>query len=93
MGHYDSSRPGYCPRCGAAPGNMRVDGTCEFCATLETQGVTPDVLARRRMTVVQATELAIKHAKTYPQSYVAGENFIPHEWVVRAILEAANGVQ
>lgn len=31
MGHYDSSRPGYCAACGAAPGNHRADGTCEFC--------------------------------------------------------------
>ena len=31
MGHYDSSRPGYCAGCGAAPGNMRDDGSCPFC--------------------------------------------------------------
>lgn len=31
MGHYDECRPGYCAACGAAPGNMRSDGTCEFC--------------------------------------------------------------
>lgn len=30
MSHYDSSRPGYCPSCGAAPGNF-VKGKCEFC--------------------------------------------------------------
>lgn len=30
MGHYDSSRPGYCPGCGAAPGNM-TNGKCMFC--------------------------------------------------------------
>lgn len=33
MGHYDSSRPGYCAGCGAAPGNMLVDGTCPFCSS------------------------------------------------------------
>ena len=32
MGHYDSSRPGYCGGCGAAPGNMNPDGSCPFCA-------------------------------------------------------------
>jgi len=32
MGHYDSSRPGYCAGCGAAPGNMNADGSCPFCA-------------------------------------------------------------
>lgn len=31
MGHYDSSRPGYCAGCGAAPGNLRADGSCPFC--------------------------------------------------------------
>ena len=31
MGHYDNCRDGYCPKCGAAPGNMRSDGSCEFC--------------------------------------------------------------
>jgi hypothetical protein len=31
MGHYDSSRPGYCAGCGAAPGNMSADGSCPFC--------------------------------------------------------------
>lgn len=31
MGHYDSSREGYCAGCGAAPGNM-VNGECPFCA-------------------------------------------------------------
>lgn len=31
MGHYDDSRPGYCAKCGAGPGNMRADGTCPFC--------------------------------------------------------------
>lgn len=31
MGHYDSSRPGYCGACGAAPGNMRKDGSCKLC--------------------------------------------------------------
>lgn len=30
MGHYDSSRDGYCGKCGAAPGNM-IKGLCEFC--------------------------------------------------------------
>jgi hypothetical protein len=32
MGHYDECRPGYCPACGAAPGNMK-NGRCEFCST------------------------------------------------------------
>lgn len=32
MGHYDECRPGYCPACGAAPGNMK-DGRCTFCVT------------------------------------------------------------
>lgn len=32
MGHYDNCRPGYCPSCGAAPGNMK-NGVCEFCST------------------------------------------------------------
>jgi hypothetical protein len=30
MGHYDNCRDGYCPSCGAAPGNI-VNGRCEFC--------------------------------------------------------------
>lgn len=30
MGHYDSCREGYCPSCGAAPGNI-FGGLCEFC--------------------------------------------------------------
>ena len=30
MGHYDSCRPGYCPRCGAGPGNIS-DGICDIC--------------------------------------------------------------
>lgn len=30
MGHYDNCREGYCPSCGAAPGNI-VNGVCKFC--------------------------------------------------------------
>ena len=30
MGHYDECREGYCPSCGAAPGNI-FGGLCEFC--------------------------------------------------------------
>lgn len=35
MGHYDNCRPGYCGKCGAGPGNMRVDGSCPFCTPNE----------------------------------------------------------
>lgn len=31
MGHYDNCREGYCGVCGAAPGNLRKDGSCPFC--------------------------------------------------------------
>lgn len=32
MGHYDNCRPGYCPSCGAAPGNLASNGgVCPFC--------------------------------------------------------------
>ena len=37
----------------------------------------------------QAINLAIKYANTYPESYVTGENFMPHEWVIEAIIEAS----
>lgn len=30
MGHYDECREGYCPSCGAAPGNLK-NGVCPFC--------------------------------------------------------------
>jgi hypothetical protein len=30
MGHYDNCRDGYCPKCGAAPGNI-INGYCMFC--------------------------------------------------------------
>lgn len=30
MGHYDECRDGYCPSCGASPGNI-INGKCEFC--------------------------------------------------------------
>jgi hypothetical protein len=32
MGHYDECRPGYCPSCGAGPGNLASNGgVCPFC--------------------------------------------------------------
>src|SRR5688572_8187141 len=45
MGHYDSCRPGYCPSCGAAPGNM-VNGVCEFCGTEPNPPERPSVKGR-----------------------------------------------
>lgn len=39
----------------------------------------------------QAIELAVKYANKYPESYVTGENFVPHEWVIEAIIEASKG--
>jgi hypothetical protein len=36
MGHYDNCRDGYCPKCGAAPGNL-VKGVCPFCNPPATQ--------------------------------------------------------
>lgn len=39
----------------------------------------------------QAIELAVKCANKYPESYVTGENFVPHEWVIEAIIEASKG--
>ena len=38
----------------------------------------------------EAIEIARKCAKAKPQSYYA-EPFQPHEWVIDAIMEAANG--
>ena len=39
----------------------------------------------------QAIELAVKCANEYPESYVTGENFVPHKWVIEAIIEASRG--
>ena len=51
MGHYDSSqgRAGYCGKCGAGPGNMRVDGSCPFCVTERNVG-TP---ANRKLSLAE----------------------------------------
>lgn len=47
MGHYDS-RPGYCPNCGAAPGNI-YDGQCQLCHKFiqprETRFLAPRIVA------------------------------------------------
>jgi hypothetical protein len=40
MGHYDDSRPGYCARCGAAPGNIK-NGRCAFCVFPEPKRSPP----------------------------------------------------
>lgn len=32
MGHYDTCRPGYCGKCGQAPGGI-VNGICQSCGT------------------------------------------------------------
>lgn len=187
MGHYDNCREGYCPTCGAAPGNLKND-VCPFCelkakvvvnaegfggyssaekqamakglsesveqtkqhiknwldkkpdelkskpatiaagqdkvvichqcgsaAIMESaefgehfnrwqctkcglEGVAPPVahvplktavsVKRSGLTVAQATALACKYAAQYPQPYI-DEHFIPHEWVIRAIIEAS----
>lgn len=52
MGHYDNCRDGYCPKCGAAPGNMK-NGVCEFCA--------PATPARKGTTKEKAPMPAAKH--------------------------------
>jgi hypothetical protein len=47
-----------------------------------------------RLTREQAVELARNYAYAKPQSYVTGfkrEEWMPHEWVIDAILAAANG--
>jgi hypothetical protein len=44
------------------------------------------------MTRDQAIELARHHAKALPQSYYA-EPFMPHEWVIQALLDAPNEAQ
>lgn len=36
MSHYDNCRPGYCPKCGAAPGNIK-KGVCEICHPSKTK--------------------------------------------------------
>lgn len=44
------------------------------------------------MTREEAMALATKHARLEGRTYVTDEEaFIPHTWVVNAILEAANG--
>jgi hypothetical protein len=40
------------------------------------------------MTRDQAEDLAVAYAKASPHSYTQVENFVPHDWVVDAILEA-----
>lgn len=54
MGHYDSSRDGYCGKCGAAPGNM-VDGACPFChpPKSDTRSAVEAVLTRARVAAEQ----------------------------------------
>lgn len=39
MGHYDNCREGYCPKCGAAPGNIK-KGVCEICHPSRTKKLT-----------------------------------------------------
>ncbi len=41
MGHYDSSRPGYCAACGAGPGDFE-NGECVFCKRPGTQNPKDD---------------------------------------------------
>jgi hypothetical protein len=41
-----------------------------------------------KMTRNEAVKLAIHYAKRFPEKYVV-ENFVPHEWVVQAVLAAA----
>lgn len=48
MGHYDNCRPGYCGKCGAAPGNMRSDGTCSFCMPSVFERIQPALEAQRQ---------------------------------------------
>jgi general stress protein YciG len=49
MGHYDNCRPGYCGSCGAAPENIRADGSCEICdPRLKTKGFASMDPQRRR---------------------------------------------
>lgn len=51
------------------------------------------------MTREEAIALAKRCAVAQPHSYMGAtiedciENFMPHEWVIEAILQAANGVQ
>lgn len=110
MGHYDSSRPGYCGACGAAPGNI-VDGVCNICHP-ETKpdtrlrvnpaavwpfptdskprktGKSPLLAAPygnyKKMTRGQAIDLIDKHC---PDGSIP---ITQAEWVIAAILEAAN---
>lgn len=55
MGHYDNCRDGYCPKCGAAPGNLE-DGVCPFC--------TPKTKATASVDAV-VTNARIAAAQTY----------------------------
>lgn len=42
------------------------------------------------MTREEAIELAHKALCRFPQPYYTGTDFVPHEWVIMAIIEAAN---
>lgn len=48
------------------------------------------IVERKPMKRSQAISIAKKHAKNSSEPYTKEEKFQPHDWVVRAILEAAN---
>lgn len=66
MGHYDNCRDGYCPKCGAAPGNIK-NGVCEIC---HPKG--------QKYTLVQRGDFVL-HLKTGGRYYVSGLTTLKHE--------------
>jgi len=61
MGHYDECRVGYCPGCGAGPGNFK-NGKCEFCdKTKPTKESLPAL--NNQKTLTEQIEAAESHLK------------------------------
>jgi hypothetical protein len=46
---------------------------------------------RVKMSHAEAVDIAVAHARQSDRVYTDTDNFVPHDWVVSAILEAANG--
>lgn len=47
MGHYDTCRPGYCKKCGQAPGGI-VNGICVSCGTTSDESPPPQTIIGKR---------------------------------------------
>lgn len=54
MGHYDNSRDGYCPKCGAAPGNLE-NGVCPFCNPTSKAKASVDAVVTQAHVAAQQT--------------------------------------